>query len=165
VHRAGPDVFLALIRTFSLHRPDVPARRDAELCCREARGQRPRRFSLRLAFATPTGRRTERIRVILCGHKTGLGAQLGLCHTAPVSYHETFWVVAGTAAPVIALAAVVALPDTAGLYRALAQSAADNLMLRMAAGKIIYVSVHGRGVDNPDDADTPGSELYLCVRA
>jgi hypothetical protein len=37
-----------------------------------------------------------------------------------VSYHEAFWVVTGTAAPVIALAAVVALPDVATL-RALGQ--------------------------------------------
>jgi uncharacterized membrane protein len=32
-----------------------------------------------------------------------------------VSYHEAFWVVTGTAAPVIALAAVVALPDTSAM--------------------------------------------------
>src|SRR6516162_1398940 len=31
------------------------------------------------------------------------------CETAPVAYHKDFWVVVGTAAPVIALAAVVAL--------------------------------------------------------
>jgi hypothetical protein len=34
-----------------------------------------------------------------------------------VSYHETFWVVAGTAAPVIALAAVVTLPDSWGAFK------------------------------------------------
>jgi len=33
------------------------------------------------------------------------------CHTARVAFHETFWVVTGTAAPVIALAAVVSLND------------------------------------------------------
>ena len=34
------------------------------------------------------------------------------CHTAMVTYHETFWVVTGTTAPVIALAVVIALPDS-----------------------------------------------------
>ncbi len=34
-----------------------------------------------------------------------------MCHTARVSFNETFWVVAGTAAPVIALAAVIGLAD------------------------------------------------------
>src|SRR5947209_3493922 len=33
------------------------------------------------------------------------------CHTALMAFHETFWVVTGTAAPVIALAAVVSAGD------------------------------------------------------
>jgi hypothetical protein len=33
------------------------------------------------------------------------------CHTVGVSFHETFWVVTGTAAPVIALAAIVSVRD------------------------------------------------------
>ena len=33
----------------------------------------------------------------------------GACDTSAVVYHETFWVVAGTAAPIIALAAVVSI--------------------------------------------------------
>jgi hypothetical protein len=41
--------------------------------------------------------------------------------TAPVSYHEAFWIVVGTGAPVVALAAVVALPDTSGMHEELIQ--------------------------------------------
>lgn len=33
------------------------------------------------------------------------------CHTIGVTFHETFWVVGGTAAPVIALAAIVSVKD------------------------------------------------------
>lgn len=33
-----------------------------------------------------------------------------------MTFHETFWLATAAAAPVIALAAVVALPDTSGLY-------------------------------------------------
>jgi hypothetical protein len=43
-----------------------------------------------------------------------LSGQAGLpqgCQTALVHYHESFWVTVGTAAPVIALAAIVSLPD------------------------------------------------------
>lgn len=39
-----------------------------------------------------------------------------------MSYQETFWVVVGTAAPVIALAAVVALPDTSNMFPDFIQS-------------------------------------------
>jgi hypothetical protein len=34
------------------------------------------------------------------------------CDTSPVTYHETFWVVTGTEAPVVALAVIVQLTDT-----------------------------------------------------
>src|SRR5262249_34833233 len=37
--------------------------------------------------------------------------------TADVASHESFWLATAAAAPVIALAAVVALPDTSGIYR------------------------------------------------
>jgi hypothetical protein len=37
-----------------------------------------------------------------------------MCHTARVSFNETFWVVTGTAAPVIALAGTIALADAGG---------------------------------------------------
>jgi hypothetical protein len=62
-----------------------------------------------------------------------------------VAYHETFWVVAGTAAPVIALAAVVTVSSTS---RAVAE-AAENFdgwaTLRATAGPIIaYVAA---GID------------------
>jgi uncharacterized membrane protein YbhN (UPF0104 family) len=35
----------------------------------------------------------------------------GTCDTAAVAFHESFWVATSAAAPVIALAAIVALPD------------------------------------------------------
>lgn len=34
-----------------------------------------------------------------------------MCHTAHVAFHEAFWIVTGTAAPVVALAAVVSMRD------------------------------------------------------
>jgi hypothetical protein len=37
------------------------------------------------------------------------------CETASVSFHENFWLAASTAAPVITLAVVVVIPDTAGI--------------------------------------------------
>jgi hypothetical protein len=40
------------------------------------------------------------------------------CQTVVVTFHEAVWVVAGTAAPVIALAGVVSLGDTAREFRA-----------------------------------------------
>lgn len=43
-----------------------------------------------------------------------------------MSYHEAFWIVAGTAAPVIALAALVALPDTSDIYQDLGQALLDE---------------------------------------
>ncbi len=46
-----------------------------------------------------------------------------------MSYHEAFWVVAGTAAPVIALAALVALPDTSDMYEDLGQAMLDESLL------------------------------------
>ena len=51
-------------------------------------------------------------------------AQCGLeCHTSAVTaYHEAFWVITGTAAPVIALAVVVATPD---LFPAASEAAAQ----------------------------------------
>jgi hypothetical protein len=39
-----------------------------------------------------------------------------ICHTAHVTYHEAFWVVTGTAAPVIALAAVLSSGDLNRLH-------------------------------------------------
>ena len=38
----------------------------------------------------------------------------GTCDTATVAFHEGFWVATSAAAPVIALAAIVAIPDLAG---------------------------------------------------
>jgi hypothetical protein len=37
-----------------------------------------------------------------------------LCNTTCVTFHESFWILTGTAAPVIALASVVSLSDLAG---------------------------------------------------
>jgi hypothetical protein len=37
------------------------------------------------------------------------------CDTAVVSFHETFWLAASAAAPVITLATVVVIPDAAGI--------------------------------------------------
>ena len=37
------------------------------------------------------------------------------CETASVSFHENSWLAASTAAPVITLAVVVVIPDTAGI--------------------------------------------------
>src|SRR6266542_432450 len=51
------------------------------------------------------------------------------CHTARMAhpYHETYWVVIGTAAPVIALAAVVALnPANIGLERLIRNQPQDT---------------------------------------
>ena len=45
-----------------------------------------------------------------------------LCHTALVVFHETFWVLTGTAAPVIALAGVVSLNEVAAAARLLGDS-------------------------------------------
>lgn len=43
---------------------------------------------------------------------------VGVCHAAAVTYNKDFWVAISTAAPVIALAAAVALPVSLGLmYR------------------------------------------------
>lgn len=39
------------------------------------------------------------------------GLSLAECQTDFMSYRENFWVTVGTAAPVIALAAIVSLPD------------------------------------------------------
>lgn len=41
----------------------------------------------------------------------------GCCQTADVAQYESFWLATAAAAPVIALAAVVALPDTLGAYQ------------------------------------------------
>jgi hypothetical protein len=49
-----------------------------------------------------------------------------------MSYHETFWVVVGTAAPVIALAAVVALPDAS----ATGPLAVDHVRAAVIAGTL-----------------------------
>lgn len=47
------------------------------------------------------------------------------CETASVASYESFWLATAAAAPVIALAAVVALPDTADIYQAV-QRASDE---------------------------------------
>jgi hypothetical protein len=72
----------------------------------------------------------------LCGRQStqstscalrGVGVAYGLvlCQTPDVGYHETFWVVAGAAAPVIALASIVAVGATQG-----ALSARGNAIIR-----------------------------------
>lgn len=38
-----------------------------------------------------------------------------MCDTAAVAFHENFWLATSAVAPVIALAAVVALPDATSL--------------------------------------------------
>jgi hypothetical protein len=53
---------------------------------------------------------TLRTRVLRsCGQVAG---HLAACNTATVAYHEAFWVVIGAAAPVVALAVIVSLPDS-----------------------------------------------------
>jgi hypothetical protein len=44
-----------------------------------------------------------------------LAVVIPACQTAPVTYHEAFWVATAAAAPVIALATVVAGPDADGV--------------------------------------------------
>lgn len=45
-------------------------------------------------------------------HLSGGRVALEACDTSPVTYHETFWVVTGAEAPVVALAVIVQLTDT-----------------------------------------------------
>lgn len=50
-----------------------------------------------------------------------VAAYLGTCHTSAVAYHETFWVVTGAEAPVVALAVIVQMTDA---FRTIEQDAA-----------------------------------------
>ena len=82
---------------------------------------------------------------------------LGLAtnHSAHAVYHEAFWVVAGTAAPVVALAAVVAVGPTYDMSTALLGKVAFALIsiatlaeLAVLSASLISVSV-GRDVLSP----------------
>ena len=64
-----------------------------------------------------------------CGRCTHLGfrrvtwlSSQALCNTAAVTFRESFWIVTGTAGPVIALAAVVSLTDAGNQSRELVAS-------------------------------------------
>jgi hypothetical protein len=60
------------------------------------------------------------------------------CHTAFMAFHETFWVVTGTAAPVIALAAVVSAGD------------ADEQVDRLAEATVRLSVAFHKDRDDPD---------------
>lgn len=64
-----------------------------------------------------------------------------LCHTAIVAFHEAFWIVTGTAAPVIALAAVVS-----------AGEAYEQLDRMISAGTEASVA-HSKVRDEPKDEE------------
>jgi hypothetical protein len=63
-----------------------------------------------------------------------------------VAFHETFWVIAGTAAPVIALANVVSIGDSRGLIR---QFTALSHDLDDALGDWLYAAAFRRNLALP----------------
>lgn len=73
------------------------------------------------------------------------------CETAAVSYHETFWLAAATAAPVIALAAVVAMPDVSIAAYEIDEAASDAMPAATEAHALltqIFEKAH-EGRDEP----------------
>ena len=76
-------------------------------------------------------------------------AQTVPCHTTLMSYHENFWVVAGTAAPVIALAAVVALPDTSDMLRGFGQLVLQQRLVISGSAGIVRFPGAGLAVAPP----------------
>jgi hypothetical protein len=74
-----------------------------------------------------------------CGSHRGVhtGLPVPVCHTALMAFHEAFWVVTGTAAPVIALAAIVSAGD------------ADEQVDRMAEGAVRLSVAFHKNRDDP----------------
>jgi hypothetical protein len=58
------------------------------------------------------------------------------CKTASVSYHESFWVTVGTAAPVIALASIVSTSDAFG--RVVARTSGRDLSAGGSLPRVSY---------------------------
>ena len=64
-----------------------------------------------------------------------------MCHSALVAFHEAFWVLTGTAAPAVALAAVVSMRDVNDYsYR-------RGLQLRALRDDVVASGIEQRTVD------------------
>ena len=95
------------------------------------------------------------------------------CETANVANYESFWLATAAAAPVIALAAVVALPDTSALAKKPFLSALDDwfdnpAMIRstmLAAGAVGPALEVLQGIDFSDTkAEVKKMRTYVLLR-
>ena len=77
-----------------------------------------------------------------------------------MSYHETFWAVVGTAAPIIALAAVVALPDSSTAVKELSQWSGIAARIRVAADEAHEALALVKGITDP----SPEADSYEAER-
>ena len=82
----------------------------------------------------PAGHRPGRVAATSQHERLDHHSPSGACDTATVTYHESFWIAASAVAPVIALAAVVAMSDAASIMGEARRAEYSMRMSRILAG-------------------------------